>query len=52
MMVRHLGEEKAAQHLERTVIYLLDQGDILTPDLGGTATTEQVGHAVIKALEA
>ena len=52
MMVRHLGEEKAAQHLERTVIDLLDQGDILTPDLGGTATTKQVGHAVIKALEA
>ena len=52
MMVRHLGEEEAAQHLERTVVDLLGQGDILTPDLGGTATTSQVGHAIIKALEA
>ncbi len=47
----HLGQEEAAQDLESAVIGLLEQGEVLTPDLGGTATTEQVGKAVVRALE-
>jgi tartrate dehydrogenase/decarboxylase/D-malate dehydrogenase len=51
MMVRHLGREDAAAALERAVGLTLEAGDALTPDLGGSASTEEVGHAVLQALD-
>ena len=50
MMVRHLGQEEAADSLEEAVVQTLEAGDALTPDLGGTASTEEVGKAVLQAL--
>ncbi len=47
MMLRHLGEEGAATDVETAVKQLLAEGKVLTPDLGGTATTGEVGDAVV-----
>ena len=46
MMLRHLGEEAAAADVDQAVLHLLERGEILTPDLGGSSTTESVGDAV------
>lgn len=50
MMVRHLGQEEAAAALESAVVQTLEAGEALTPDLGGRASTEKVGEAVLQAL--
>ena len=49
LMLRHLGEHDAAARLERATEATLAAG-IRTPDLGGTATTADVCHAVSVAL--
>ena len=46
MMLRHLGEYKAATDVDAAVLKLLEQGEILTPDLGGSSTTDNVGDAI------
>jgi tartrate dehydrogenase/decarboxylase/D-malate dehydrogenase len=46
MMLRHLGEENAATGVDAAVLQLLEQGEIITPDLGGSSTTEGVGDAI------
>ena len=45
MMLDHLGESAAASALNGAVKAVLSQGEILTPDLGGKATTVEVGDA-------
>ena len=50
MMLRHLGEESAAEAVERATLTVLADGELLTPDLGGTATTSAVGDAIVDAL--
>jgi len=51
MMLGHLGEARAAQALMDAVERVTAAGTHLPRDLGGTATTEGVTHAVIAALE-
>ncbi|MEX0984581.1 MAG: isocitrate/isopropylmalate dehydrogenase family protein [Actinomycetota bacterium] len=46
MMLRHLGELDAASTVEWAVDEVLRQGSVRTPDLGGTATTMQVGETI------
>ena len=46
MMLRHLGEHTAAADVDAAVLELLEQGEILTPDLGGSSNTESVGDAI------
>ncbi|MFC3961975.1 tartrate dehydrogenase [Nocardia jiangsuensis] len=46
MLLRHLGEEGAAGAVEQAVDEVLGAGEVLTPDLGGTATTAELGAAV------
>jgi tartrate dehydrogenase/decarboxylase/D-malate dehydrogenase len=46
MMVRHLGEDEAADAIEESVKSVLALGEILTPDLGGSASTGSVGDAI------
>jgi tartrate dehydrogenase/decarboxylase / D-malate dehydrogenase len=48
-MLEHLGEAEAAGRLMRAVEQVTAAG-ILTPDVGGTATTRQVTDAVIDAI--
>ena len=46
MMLRHIGEPVAALAVEQAVDTILEEGRIRTPDLGGQATTTQVGEAI------
>jgi isocitrate/isopropylmalate dehydrogenase len=39
MMLRHLKEEDAATKLERALLMVLEEGRVLTPDLGGSSST-------------
>ena len=48
-MLEHLGEPKAAAQLMQAVDTVCAAG-VLTPDVGGTATTRDVTDAVIKAI--
>lgn len=48
-MLEHLGEKEAAARLMRAVERVTASG-LLTPDLGGTATTKQVTEAVCDAI--
>ena len=50
MMLDFLGESNAAQRLERAVLDVLAAGREITPDLGGTGTTERVTKAVVATL--
>jgi tartrate dehydrogenase/decarboxylase/D-malate dehydrogenase len=52
MMLRHLGEIEAASVLDWAIASVLDDGTVLTPDLGGTADTKGVTEAVCRALDA
>jgi tartrate dehydrogenase/decarboxylase/D-malate dehydrogenase len=49
MMLEHLGETPAADLLMRAVEQVCAAG-ILSPDLGGTATTKEVTKAVVEAV--
>ena len=46
LMLRHLGEEEAAQRVERAVAEVLREGKTVTPDLRGTAGTAAMGRAI------
>jgi isocitrate/isopropylmalate dehydrogenase len=46
MMLEHLGEQEAADKVERAVIEVLKEGKVRTYDLGGKSSTSDVGNAV------
>ncbi|MEF8815332.1 MAG: isocitrate/isopropylmalate family dehydrogenase [Salinibacter sp.] len=46
MMLRHIEEETAAAAIERAVFSLYRDGDVLTPDVGGDASTSEFADAV------
>ena len=48
-MVEHLGEQKAADRIVKAIQATTLTG-VLTPDLGGSASTEQVGDGIVNAL--
>jgi tartrate dehydrogenase/decarboxylase/D-malate dehydrogenase len=50
MMLRHLGETKAAGAVEDAIEAVLAGASVRTPDLGGTSTTQQMGTALALAL--
>jgi isocitrate dehydrogenase (NAD+) len=50
MMLWHLGEQAAATSIRKAVQAVYALGDVLTPDVGGTATTEELAEAVISEL--
>jgi len=51
MMLEHLGEEEAGADVLRAIEIVLRAPDArLTPDLGGKATTSDLGEAIVKAL--
>lgn len=52
MMLDHLGHPTAAAQLMAAIEATLTEGTILTPDLGGDATTAQVTDAVLAHIEA
>ena len=50
LMLDHLGHVQAAAAIHRAVAQVLKTGKARTPDLGGQATTQNVGDAVLAAL--
>jgi isocitrate dehydrogenase (NAD+) len=50
MMLRHLGEEKAALALDEAIRAVLEAGKRVTRDLGGTATTREMADAIVDQL--
>ena len=50
LMLQHLGEHEAADRLMAAIEQVTASRSVLTPDLGGTATTAQVTEAVCDAL--
>ncbi|MGH2675864.1 MAG: isocitrate/isopropylmalate dehydrogenase family protein [Actinomycetota bacterium] len=46
MMLSHLAEATAATRVERAVADLLEDRRALTPDMGGSATTDEVAGAI------
>ena len=50
MMLDYFGETSWAARVENAVLSVLEQGKVLTPDLGGSSSTTQVTDAIIDAL--
>ncbi len=50
MMLRHLGDEEGARRIERAIDAVCEGGEVLTGDLGGNASTSEVGDALVAAL--
>jgi tartrate dehydrogenase/decarboxylase / D-malate dehydrogenase len=50
MMLEHLGEPKAARAVEKAFEAVLERPDMQTPDLGGRASTRDVGEAVTQEI--
>jgi tartrate dehydrogenase/decarboxylase/D-malate dehydrogenase len=46
MMLRHLGASEAADVVENAIAQVLAQSKVRTPDIGGNATTEELGAAI------
>ena len=49
-MLNHLGERQAAARLMAAIETVTGRGEVLSPDLGGRATTREVTDAVIAAI--
>lgn len=52
LMLEHLGEADAAARVGAAVAGVLASGEHRTRDLGGTASTDEVGAAVVEAMRA
>ena len=50
MMLEHLGEPEAGRAVERAIETVLAAGEPRTGDLGGKATTAEMGKAIEQAL--
>jgi tartrate dehydrogenase/decarboxylase/D-malate dehydrogenase len=50
LLMRHLGHAAEADRVERAIDAVCEDGRILTGDLGGTASTSEVGDALVRAL--
>jgi tartrate dehydrogenase/decarboxylase / D-malate dehydrogenase len=52
MMLEHLGHREAAQVVERAIEATLRESDVKTPDMGGKATTVELGQTIEQAVKA
>ncbi|MCC8127293.1 MAG: isocitrate/isopropylmalate dehydrogenase family protein [Clostridiales bacterium] len=50
MMLEHLGKNETAAKIRREVDEVLADGSVMTPDLGGSATTKEYEAAIIARL--
>ena len=51
MLLRHLGEDSAANRIDAALEQVLGRGDPVTRDLGGRATTKQFTAAIVREIE-
>jgi tartrate dehydrogenase/decarboxylase/D-malate dehydrogenase len=52
MMLRHLGVAEAADAVENAIAETLAQSEVRTPDIGGQATTKDMGAAIAAQVSA
>jgi tartrate dehydrogenase/decarboxylase/D-malate dehydrogenase len=52
MMLEHLGEAHAAREIENAIEAVLAMSEMHTPDLGGKASTREVGEAIARHVSA
>lgn len=50
LMLRHLGYAQGADRIDVAVDQVIREGQILTPDLGGSSSTTDVLNAVLKKM--
>ena len=50
MLLEHVGEQEAADHIQRAVAETLGAGETRTKDMGGTNSTDEMGKAVEQAM--
>lgn len=50
LMLEHFGKKDSANAIMESIQEVLEEGEVLTPDLNGNATTEEVGDAVCQKL--
>jgi isocitrate dehydrogenase (NAD+) len=50
LMLRHLGENEAADRVLQAVFRVLEEGEARTPDLGGGSSTEEFAEAIVRVL--
>ena len=50
MMLDHLGEGRAATDITKAIETVIRNSDVKTPDMGGKATTLELGKAIVDAL--
>lgn len=50
MMLEHLGEVEAGSRIRSAIDVVMQEGTVLTRDLGGSAGTQEFGQAVIRAM--
>ena len=50
MMLDHLGEQEAADRVDKAVARCLEQRTVLTVDLGGTASTSEMGDEAARLI--
>jgi tartrate dehydrogenase/decarboxylase/D-malate dehydrogenase len=51
-MLDHLGEPAAAARVMGAIEAVLGAGAVRTPDLGGSASTAEVGDELVRAVKA
>ncbi|MDZ7344418.1 MAG: isocitrate/isopropylmalate family dehydrogenase, partial [candidate division KSB1 bacterium] len=50
MMLEHIGQTEAAAQIRAAIHRVTEKGDVLTPDLGGKATTMEMAEAIVAAM--
>ncbi len=50
MMLRRLGEKSASDRINKAVVKVLAEAKYVTPDLGGSASTDEMAEAIIRNL--
>ncbi len=50
MMLRHIGENEAADRAEKAMLAVFAEGKTLTKDLGGTAKTNEFARAIVEKI--
>ena len=51
MMLHHIAERAAADRISQALEQVLSKGEVMTADLGGSATTTKFADAIIRAIE-
>lgn len=52
MMLRHLGVTEAADAVENAIAVILAESSVRTPDIGGSASTRELGESIAKQVSA